>query len=242
MKRWTIRIFVFMLLGAIVNVAVAWALLSLRYDTWSGDSEDDLLGYWPEHEPVEDVLTQSAWGVCEVEVHHFDFTNVLLTHESVGTKAVPHWCCVRHLPRNWTDGPDWYSDTYFDTAWGWPTLSLHSCTQYGHVWNAAGDDTEAEPVRTHGGVLTGWLDGDSWRRDYALPLIPIWPGFAINTVFYAAVLWMLFAAPFALRKWRRIRRGLCPKCGYDLRNRPMDAAVCPECGAEVRSCQDRLVA
>jgi hypothetical protein len=62
------------------------------------------------------------------------------------------------------------------------------------------------------------------------PRQPIWPGFAINTVFYAAVLWVLCAAPFVLRRWRRIRRGLCPKCGYDLRNRPNDSAVCPECG------------
>jgi hypothetical protein len=64
------------------------------------------------------------------------------------------------------------------------------------------------------------------------PLRPIWPGFAINTVLYAAILYMLLAAPFALRRWRRIKRGLCPKCGYDLRGRgnAADAATCPECG------------
>jgi len=53
----------------------------------------------------------------------------------------------------------------------------------------------------------------------------------VNTVFYAAVLWLLlFAAPFALRRWRGIRRGLCPKCAYDLRG--SIAQVCPECGAQ----------
>jgi hypothetical protein len=61
-----------------------------------------------------------------------------------------------------------------------------------------------------------------------LALYPIWPGFAINTVFYAAVLWLLFGASFALRKRRLIRRGLCPKCAYDMRGTP--ATVCPECG------------
>jgi hypothetical protein len=64
-----------------------------------------------------------------------------------------------------------------------------------------------------------------------IPFIPIWPGFAINTMFYAVILWVLFTGPFVLRRWRRIRRALCLKCGYDLRNRPIDAAVCPECGA-----------
>jgi hypothetical protein len=34
---------------------------------------------------------------------------------------------------------------------------------------------------------------------------PVWPGFAINTVFYAVILWGLFAAQFALR--RRVRGG-----------------------------------
>ena len=67
-----------------------------------------------------------------------------------------------------------------------------------------------------------------------LPLRPIWPGFAINTVFYAFILWLLFAlggTPFALRRRRRIKRGLCPKCAYDLRGSATDSTTCPECGA-----------
>ena len=69
---------------------------------------------------------------------------------------------------------------------------------------------------------------------FPLPARPIWPGFAINTVFYAVILWGLFAAPFALRRLRggrRIKRGLCPKCAY-----PRGAGtnqVCTECGAAV---------
>ena len=54
----------------------------------------------------------------------------------------------------------------------------------------------------------------------------IWSGFAINTVFYAAILWLVCAAPFALRRWRRIKRGLCPACAY-----PVGASdTCTECG------------
>jgi len=60
---------------------------------------------------------------------------------------------------------------------------------------------------------------------------PIWPGFAINTLFYAGVLWLLFAAPFALRRGRRIKRGLCPACAY-----PVGASdLCTECGKPVQS-------
>ncbi len=61
----------------------------------------------------------------------------------------------------------------------------------------------------------------------ALPTRIIWPGFAINMLFYAVILWMLFAVPFALRRWWRIKRGLCPACGY----RVGVSDVCTECGA-----------
>ena len=72
------------------------------------------------------------------------------------------------------------------------------------------------------------------RYPRPLPLRPVWPGFAINTLFYAAILWggwLLLAAPFALRRRRRIKRGLCPACAY-----PVGASdVCTECGASLQS-------
>ena len=64
---------------------------------------------------------------------------------------------------------------------------------------------------------------------HLLPLQPIWPGFAINTLFYAGVLWVLFAAPFALRRMIRKRRGRCPHCAYPIGT----SNVCTECGAAV---------
>ena len=69
---------------------------------------------------------------------------------------------------------------------------------------------------------------------------PIWPGFAINTIFYAALLWLLVWGPFAMRRFIRRKRGLCVTCGYDLRHADHDA--CPECvaGATVdRLCSSR---
>jgi len=53
-------------------------------------------------------------------------------------------------------------------------------------------------------------------------------GFAINTVFYGALLWMLWLSPFVVRRVIRRKRGHCIKCGYDLRG---DFSTgCPECG------------
>jgi hypothetical protein len=60
-----------------------------------------------------------------------------------------------------------------------------------------------------------------------LPYALVWPGFAINTLFYAGVLWVLLCGPFALRRMIRRRRGLCAQCAYPIGQSP----VCTECGA-----------
>ncbi len=64
-----------------------------------------------------------------------------------------------------------------------------------------------------------------------IPLRPIWLGFAFNTLFYGAILWLVIPGPFALRRIIRRKRGVCVTCGYDLRH--ADHAVCPECGAAI---------
>ncbi len=62
-----------------------------------------------------------------------------------------------------------------------------------------------------------------------LPCHLIWPGFAVNTTFYAIFLWLLTCLAIAVRRFLRLRRDLCPKCAY-----PMgESAVCTECGQEL---------
>ncbi len=63
-----------------------------------------------------------------------------------------------------------------------------------------------------------------------IPLRPIFPGFAINTVFYTVIVWILWSSPFTARRIIRRKRGHCIKCGYDLRGHSGGEA-CPECGA-----------
>ncbi len=74
--------------------------------------------------------------------------------------------------------------------------------------------------------------GGMIKDDRLLAYLPIWPGFAVNTFFYAGIVWLVIPGPFALRRLirqrRRQRRGLCPACGYDLRHAEHEA--CPECG------------
>ncbi len=71
--------------------------------------------------------------------------------------------------------------------------------------------------------------GDSRANMRIFPLRPLLPGFVFNTLFYAGILWLLLPGPFVLRRFLRVRRGLCPKCAY-----PMgESAVCTECGCEL---------
>ena len=72
---------------------------------------------------------------------------------------------------------------------------------------------------------------EEWESVRVIPFRPVWPGFAINTLLYAAVLWMTLAAPLALRRRRRLKRGLCPKCAYPIGINP----VCTECGRTLKA-------
>ena len=95
---------------------------------------------------------------------------------------------------------------------GWPCLALEG------QWGLVGGQPKA-----------GWLLITQWERRHqsvVFPLRPLWPGFAVNTLFYAGVLWLLIPGPFVLRRFVRVKRGRCVKCGY-----PMgESAVCSECG------------
>ena len=66
-------------------------------------------------------------------------------------------------------------------------------------------------------------------ENYYLPLGPIWSGFAINTMLYGGVPWLLLCGPFELRRYRRRKRGLCVYCAYPIGT----SDVCTECGRAV---------
>jgi hypothetical protein len=87
-------------------------------------------------------------------------------------------------------------------------------------------------------LFGGPLDADGHSKRYSpsskiLPLRPMWPGFAVNTLFLALAFFAPWSALVGLRNWRRARRlarGLCPRCCYPVTG----AQVCAECGDVVR--------
>lgn len=61
-----------------------------------------------------------------------------------------------------------------------------------------------------------------------IPLEPLWPGFAANTVVYSGSLFLSVATVHWARRAARRSRGLCGGCGYSLAGN--STGVCPECG------------
>jgi len=81
-----------------------------------------------------------------------------------------------------------------------------------------------------------WLPGAVVGRH--LPLMPVWPGFALNTL----LTWVMLLGGLEITRMiqRRRRRAAdrCEQCGHDLASGPMPESarasgslICPECGA-----------
>lgn len=103
------------------------------------------------------------------------------------------------------------------------------------VKNISGDISEIIPLAKGDAVKNGiLLSKENYSDIRTIPLCPVWPGFAINTLLYTGILWFLTLCPFQLRRQLRRhirhRRGSCLKCGYDLNH--ADHKACPECGAD----------
>lgn len=83
-----------------------------------------------------------------------------------------------------------------------------------------------------------YSEHECWRVGYGrfdvwfLPVGVIWPGFAANVGLWSPVAAIAVFVWPALRRLRRVRRGLCAECGY-----PRGAAgPCPECGHHALTC------
>lgn len=83
------------------------------------------------------------------------------------------------------------------------------------------------PASSLGERMRLTLEGNSLNSPYRpVPLVPVWPGFAVCSVFWAGVVGVVWYVPGMVRGAMRRRRGLCARCGYEVRG----AERCPECG------------
>jgi len=219
MRRRIYMVAIFLLAGAVVNVAVAWGCAILiqlmepgrgalpRVEASLREREPDGSWYFWEILRSKDrgvLLYHSFWDARSEDIIYYDVSTELRPDE-----LAPSWASLRTPP-----------DTDYEVRWvhglGWPVVSMWR--DYGLVSGG----TRYELL--HGLGLTFLPPDVSLPR--AVPLHPIWPGFVINTIFYAAVVWLLIPGPFVLRRFIRVKRGRCVKCGYP----SGESAVCSECG------------
>ncbi len=220
MKRRILKLTVFLLLGAVVNVAVAWGCATrsnsyIRLPKYSGHAAEGERSYFErmgwQQATYGEGLRCVFWEFRQIGLGLVDTTfSEAVIFEDSGKLVLGGETAVR-------------------TEAGWPLLSLcgekWKCEpQWPAVWRYR---TAVQPPDAVLGLRLA-----SYR---VLPFGPIWPSFAINTIFYAALIWILTLGPFTARRMIRRKRGLCAKCGYDLRGASGGGDVCPECGASGRS-------
>ncbi len=241
MTRLAVKLVVFLLFGAMVNVGVAWGCavwigppgsyvpppLNMdarkrvgRSEGWSAYRYDStgvmrIVAYWAYEEP----------GTIYAGSGFFD-----ASPKPPAESLVPGWAAVIRPHGEYSLGRyRWVAD-----ARGWPMLSMWGGAKTRNIgWMSGGwVEREAHPIRAI--LIQPDDEDDAWmaERSKLIPLAPIFSGFAINTLLYGTVLWLLCVAPlapFRVRRYLRRKRGHCIKCGYDLRHAAHE--VCPECGA-----------
>ena len=211
MKRRLFKLVVFLLLGAIVNVAVAWGCAAWSAPLYSGSLEVT-------SRKIADNVFE---GVTRLRVFGHTRVNYGTFSDLVVGKTAAQMTQIVWLP----------GDNYSETRAGWPLRTLRcrnlAVIEMGGMISITINTNTANPIEG-GIVLSSFPIGSpaqSWR---ALPYQPIWTGVVVNTILYAPLVWLLTVGPFTARRMIRRRRGHCIKCCYDLRG---DFSVgCPECG------------
>ena len=230
-KRRLLIAAVFLLAGAVVNVAVAWGC-AVWVDVGSPDWEygSRYVSRWRH---AEEADTASVFAGEQLSVRRWKRAGATLIsverdRRDLGSRGgrtpeqlYPTWVDFK-VSDQYTSGLTNFYHRWLDGR-GWPRLSMWYELE-------VRDGTHLQVTGIRGGIQVS-LPQRIYRvhpllHGTALPLLPIWPGFAVNTIFYATTLWLLACGLLAMRRLVRLKRGLCPACGYPMGK----SSVCSECG------------
>ena len=248
MKRSFVAVVTFLLLGAVATVGVAWAFgLFVQppgnsgYSQQSGFSMRVSFRELPRSDrdgPRDRMAPEAPTHWIARRIERSGVALVVVTGVLEPRRPRPDAPFESLLPpiRGLEDdlrrfeqhGVSWDSPTFL--IWdgrGWPFIAM-ACQ-----WPWWSRDQWPQPV-VQGGLAFGSPTDQFWwpygvHELRALPLTPYWPGFAVNTLFFATILSLLGYGSLVARRVIRRRRGQCPKCGYPIG----ESAVCSECGREL---------
>ena len=89
-----------------------------------------------------------------------------------------------------------------------------------------GNGRAESPSLSRGVARPTWIPS-KWSLAPFLPIQPVWIGLLANWSTYSLLSMLGLYGVCAARRRFRSRRGLCPKCAYQV---PSTTPVCPECG------------
>jgi hypothetical protein len=205
------RIAIAVVCGVATTVLVAWIGDTLALGTPRRSTVPATV--WPIAVPPE-------WPQQPERLDQFDSLNVTTRMVHSGEDAVLRSLADPNYPSLFSVSED---------RLGWPMRAL---VMYEDWTEAHATLTPIDLGPWRAGLTTPYrlglrsLDGTS-----RLPLMPLWPGFAINTLFYGTFVYGTMAGLAVLKRRRRFKRGLCIRCAYPLTR----GTVCPECGMTVKA-------
>lgn len=243
-------------LGSLTTVLVAWFSEGVSEIWYRGKA---ICATGDRRFDTGEILTTTAWarfqhdrGVCSTDVflqpigdavHWSQFQSLPL-----GPEAMPWWDSARDL----CDGSGYISQSIH----GWPMRAMlsreraQSASGTAVPWwcdeQAAGRWRSLEAGLPIVGISFGLFEqASSGNSTYLslgtfamaegvfgrLPLLPVVPGFLVDSLAYGGAWGVLLLTPgFARRsrRWWRVRRSRCPWCGHERRGG--GGAECQECG------------
>jgi len=215
MKRWTLRILLCLVLGAVTTVAVAW-LAAFDLPVHNSDSVDHI-------EMVVDAGDLQTWK----------------KHATDGWPEKPAECRLAKSAL-WERRSTYVSSWAYGWDSSWEPIRSEREFYKGHGGFRIERVSTGFPLRVFesewwrgvpqaGHLFAPSIDHNAWEvGGLLIPTCPRWPGFATDTLFYAAIWFGVFFGFTSAKRFIRVRRGRCPRCGYDLRGNL--GAGCPECG------------
>lgn len=207
MRRFFLKLLLFTLVGAAVNIAIAWGSHWIRPQTNMASSSTLPALYSDQQiQAMTRQEVEDAWAQISRERHHARSDHVRserLKHEFETAKDHVLFLMGRTTRTE-------------SFVCGWPFRSF-TCT-------ATANST---------GATTGPVDQGLRLSISNVTLIvphgPMWRGLLLNTIFYALVSWFIVIIAGSLRRRLRTRRNLCPACAYPVGNN----SICTECGKPV---------
>jgi hypothetical protein len=222
MKHRLFKLCLFLLLGAIINVAVAWSCFRWSsQQTQTARPETPQERAWLASHGERPAQLMFCWmhpstglGVTQYFIHLGD-SGYEAQIRKRRAEIEGHDASVIYMPPR-------FGATRVEIGLPLPSLTAEVFV-HSEDWCLR---CRRPRLEQH-----GWLEVP--LSVWSLPAAPLWPGFVVNTGVYAvliAMLWWLFTGPFAFRQRSRIRRDLCPHCAYPVGVSP----VCTECGKPLK--------